>query len=111
MNDRKLLENAAKAAGYDICAEYFSGLVIRDGYKNERKWNPLTDDGDALRLAVRIKISVMSFEKSVFAQSCPDSLLSFSDVDAMEMIDGSNDDEATRRTIVRTAAAIGETMP
>lgn len=108
-SDFELLLLAAKAAGYFVCGD-FSGLVIRDGYKNERKWNPLTDDGDALRLAVRIKISIMSFEKSVFVQSCPDSLLSFSDVDAMEMIDGSNDDEATRRTIVRVAAAIGETM-
>jgi hypothetical protein len=43
MTDRELLELAAKAAG--------NGFVI--GY-----WNPLTDDGDALRLAKRRKMTI-----------------------------------------------------
>ena len=45
MTDRELLEAAAKAAGY---VHYHPG----DGFY--QTWNPLTDDGDALRLAVKL---------------------------------------------------------
>ena len=51
MSDKELLELAAKAAGYDktrTCIdEYF--WVLTDG-DDWHPWNPLTDDGDALRL-------------------------------------------------------------
>ena len=40
-SDRELLELAAKAAGIDWWR-------VSEGFDN---WNPLTDDGDALRLA------------------------------------------------------------
>ena len=59
MSDRELLEAAAKAIGLD--ADYFPG---GHGYEegmwfdseNDCRtfWNPLTDDGDALRLAVKM---------------------------------------------------------
>ena len=45
MNDREMLELAAKAAGRG------NRWWIGDA---RLKWNPLTDDGDALRLAVRL---------------------------------------------------------
>ncbi|HEP7878048.1 TPA: hypothetical protein VDT20_005755 [Pseudomonas aeruginosa] len=64
MNDRELLELAARAAG--IKARWFKvnqwrrldGCRLHIGQKNvfgthhRKPWNPLTDDGDALRLAV-----------------------------------------------------------
>lgn len=48
MNDRTLLELAARAAGIDpVLAEPINFSTGVEYY-----WNPLTDDGDALRLAV-----------------------------------------------------------
>lgn len=59
MNDRELLELAAKAAGYavvfngDYCPKW------KPSAKTGRIfWNPLTDDGDALRLAVKLSINM-----------------------------------------------------
>ena len=62
MNDRELLEAAAKAAGLKLNTwpgEHFvradhSGLAVA---WNPR-WNPLTDDGDALRLAAELNIDI-----------------------------------------------------
>ena len=66
--DRELLELAAKAAGiegkYGYAPDdyYYNGNVegvcteLPDG--RSYVWNPLTDDGDALRLAVRLRIEL-----------------------------------------------------
>lgn len=65
MNDRELLELAARAAG--IKARWFrvnqwrqvGGHKMQTGQEDvfgthhSKPWNPLTDDGDALRLAVK----------------------------------------------------------
>ena len=51
MDDRTMLELAAKAAGL----EPKSDGVIYAGF-GAREWNPITDDGDALRLAVKLKL-------------------------------------------------------
>ena len=53
-SDRELLELAAKAAGYDYAKH--GGYIVVDGIPGN--WNPLTDDGDALRLAVKLGISI-----------------------------------------------------
>lgn len=65
MDDRTLLELAAKAAGLKIDKSWdgsvsdrgsgfdIAGNVVLD-WHNGTTWNPLTDDGDALRLAVAI---------------------------------------------------------
>ena len=88
--DRELLELAAKAAG--------GGFVI--GY-----WNPLTDDGDALRLAVKLRLEV-DIGHSGIATRTPNGI-------KMLMSAGEEPDAnaATRRAIVRTAAEIGKAMP
>ena len=58
MNNRETLELAAKAAG--LTGEYrFDGygegcFVALDG----SRFNPLTDDGDALRLAVKLSLTI-----------------------------------------------------
>jgi hypothetical protein len=93
MTDRELLEAAAKAAG--------GNFVI--GY-----WNPLTDDGDALRLAVRLRLDI-DFEKSymvsVWSRHLDDWVIERCDDDM-----GTDIAEKTRRAIVRAAAAIGRSM-
>ena len=50
--DRELLELAAKAAGYDYAKH--GGYIVVDGVPGN--WNPLADDGDALRLALALNI-------------------------------------------------------
>lgn len=58
MNDRELLELAALAAGHDDLAwsDKCSGMmrVMASGGFWPGVWNPLTDDGDAMRLAVEL---------------------------------------------------------
>lgn len=60
MTDKELIEMAAKAAGRDVIwkrgmhrSEPHEGLFDR-GTGCVTSWNPLTDDGDALRLAVEL---------------------------------------------------------
>ena len=48
MDDKTMLELAAKAAGID---HWY-------GKEGTVDWNPLTDDGDALRLAVKLEITI-----------------------------------------------------
>lgn len=60
MEDRELLELAAKAAGgieYDQFKKIFRHLLPM-GFLGE-EWNPLDDDGDAFRLAVSLSMQVV----------------------------------------------------
>ena len=59
MTDREMLELAAKAAGIEhLSGEYYvSGPELWD-IERKRWWRPLTNDGDALRLAVQLGFSV-----------------------------------------------------
>ena len=67
MTDKELLEAAAKAAGFPY--RWAPGLPfpqvkeLDDGRLEWNFWHPLTDDGDALRLAVHLRIDVC-FEKT-----------------------------------------------
>jgi hypothetical protein len=66
-------------------------------------WNPLADDGDALRLAVELGFNVYHAASSVFVE----------DLDSnVEIQHGHENDKfaATRRAIVRAAAEIGWEM-
>ena len=107
MTDRELLELAAKAAGFDV--SHFDrdkrAMVVFaiDGDENpdQEYWNPLTDDGDALRLAVKFGLTLVVESDIVFCRN------QRSDKAFREQ---SNDPyAATRRAIVRAAAEIGET--
>ncbi|MNN73352.1 hypothetical protein D3C81_1894620 [compost metagenome] len=81
------------------------GCWRNDGSKVWPKWNPLTDDGDALRLAVKLGIETEFFSGTVYAG--PRRTAKYS-VDASETLDIL---AATRRAIVRAAAEIGRAMP
>ena len=59
MTDKELLELAAKAAGYTLEDRY----TKQDEYwpwceEVDSIWNPLTDDGDALRLADELRTGI-----------------------------------------------------
>lgn len=112
MADRGLIDLAAKAAGIELLWPHDpSTFAPVDGVSPRRTdtwdtWNPLTDDGDALRLAVKLRLGHYIAEVGGVEQV---EVIGPSDVSFTEDI-GADGDEmaATRRTIVRAAAAIGE---
>jgi hypothetical protein len=75
-------------------------------------WLPLTDDGDALRLAVKLKIDLMTDGR--LADGTPVNSAIFpsgGDYDALSEPTGTDTYAAARRAIVRAAAEIGKAMP
>lgn len=105
-SDRELLEMAAKAAGYELrwSAEGVAYADIRaPGYW--AVWNPLADDGDALRLAAKLRIDVVFAHDEVCAN-----LVTSTDCEYFEELYGDDRLSATRRAITRAAAAIGSAM-
>lgn len=110
MTDRELLELAAKAAGFLNWTPYNTGLFVETGHSRGSTgyhWNPLTDDGDALRLAVKLGLAIRALEKCVYVESDPETLLGQASVSELEMYKG-DPYAATRRAIVRAAAEIGK---
>ena len=96
MTDQELLTMAAKAAGYEA-------LANGQAYSPEAgsfDWNPLTDDGYALRLAVQLfrDIHFWYFENSVSVGN------------ELRVACGDDPCAAARRAIVRAAAEIGRNM-
>jgi hypothetical protein len=82
MTKQKLLELAAKAAGLEEAK-------LRIEFN---QWNPLEDDGDALRLAVKLGIDIAKAQVDYWDKHSNDPYA------------------ATRRAITRAAAEIGKGM-
>ena len=96
MTDRKMLELAAKAAGMDLAP---TGYVWDETIATMVEWNPIADDGDALRLAVKLHLAVnwtTCFVQVGYAQE--------------EYAEGEDASPAVRRAIVRAAAEIGKKL-
>lgn len=117
MTDRELLELAAKAVGIDVGPEDFTdeigrkfsdvlGLWVRSGNSEYGRWfGPLTCSGDALWLAVKLKMHVAALAHSAMAGQ--DDM--FMQVGYAEMANAFDPPAAaTRRAIVLVAAAVGE---
>ena len=102
MSDRELLELAAKAAGVEYECTAHTGYPEDDQHqiRNEAgtlvDWNPLENDGDALRLAVRLNMGI-----SIHHDYCA----AVAQQGALQGESGMAADAATRRVIVRAAAA------
>lgn len=120
MNDRELLELAAKAAGYTLkWGEVFiiggdevdctDMSYVLSGQPDEADWHwsPLTDDGDALRLAVKMGFVVNCWLAA--GKTWAGHSFVLSECDATEK-HGTDPYAATRRAIVRAAAEIGKGM-
>lgn len=117
MNDRELLELAAKAVGYRTDHKWNAerlelepAVVAIVAYDGERlvstAWNPLTNDGDALRLAVKLRLEL--------APECyAPGFIEVYFGDQNQIGEATLDDpmRAARRVIVRAAAEIGRAMP
>ena len=117
--DRELLELAAKAAGHKIKDwwEKYPGewwmelLVARVPGDPPTVWNPLRDDGDALRLGAALRLHILHNDPD-------DSVLWVSAVlnkrglhGVVEFQDEGQRADATRRAIVLAAAEIGRAIP
>ena len=111
MTDRDLLELAAKAAGLSL--SHCDDSVWDDERADYVGWNPLTDDGDALRLAVKLRMCVLvkTFPHAVVLEVYNGETQSSRETLADVRFDAGNPFAATRRAIVRAAAEIGRAMP
>jgi len=112
MKDRELLEMAAKAAGSGVVATPSGAWYewYNEG-ANGRPWNPLTDDGDALRLACDLGLRVYPIARTNTGAACS-AVGSVTCERLSEVVDLALDTRtATRRAIVRAAAEIGRAMP
>lgn len=120
MTDKELIELAAKAAGFNLRwfkvkqwknmngrigpYRYFTGTVDVYGSHHTKPWNPLTDDGDALRLAVKLDMHI-----ALFCVAMDSRVLADGDDWVVEGWECGKY-EATRRAITRAAAQIGREM-
>jgi len=117
--DRELLELAAKAAGIRFEGDidmliaqpgrYAGGFSIYNAQGGSEPWNPLTNNGDALRLAITLgmdinfypntgEVAAVQHRKAEIYHRC------FERVREDKFA-------ATRRAIVRAAAEIGKAKP
>lgn len=114
MTDRELLELAAKAAGVGRI-EYAGGDFYRQIiFGKYQTWNPIDDDGDALRLAVSLGLNVDVHRQDPFQSAFVEVrgyALRRMLADGPAADNGESLAAATRRAIVRAAAEIGKAMP
>jgi hypothetical protein len=103
LRDMRLVEKAAKAAGYGVgrWSDDGRGLLL---VGVQEPWNPLEDDGDALRLAVKLGISLQFSGKrySVSRRQVWDICCLWEGDDKCALI---------RRQIVEEAAASADSKP
>ena len=102
--DKTLLEMAAIAAGltdYRYVTPDVEHRLLTD--RGIAVWNPLADDGDALRLAVKLRLDI---DHHQFSVNVWDGYIGTGRIPS-----GDDPYAATRRAIVRSAAEIGKAMP
>ncbi len=102
MSDRELLEAAARAAGLPVeWDDRTEQTVLVDANEWAGWWNPLIDDGEALRLAVKLRISVYHAPSGAMMAISPDGSGRYDE-------DNGDPLAATRRAITRAAAELGK---
>lgn len=99
MDDKTMLEMAAKT-----CGAYWFGHY-GCWYMGDNPWRPLTNDGDALRLAVKLRLDIEFLRGGDFVKVST----YYGDVSA-EVEHTGEPAADTRRAIVRAAAEIGKGM-
>ncbi len=118
MTDKELLLLAVKAAGIEHFIsdngyrwEVRTGTPADGYYKQEddsRNWNPLINDGDALRLAVKLNFGIVHGWGNFPEETALATVwISHDGKCVAEEVKGYDEYAATRRAIVRAAAQIG----
>jgi hypothetical protein len=117
VSDRELLELAAKAGGIDYkpdnkdwkhddhCAFWSYDDLCTCG----ARWNPRDDDGDALRLAVKLRLEPRFIDNS-HSNGIEPSRVTLHNISGIVETVGDDSYAATRRAITRAAAEIGRNM-
>ncbi len=112
MTDRELLELAAKAAGISASWQHLPDAdydAEHDGMwlngertpDNNTHWNPLRCDGDAIRLAAKLRINIL-FSGGFYHVGTSHHIMDICRLGGMDEI---------RHEIVVVAAEIGKAMP
>lgn len=109
MTERELLELAAKATGitleWDGNPEEWIPMYYEG--KTYHSWNPLDDDGDAMRLAVKLQLMIAWDRWNDSGYVC----IRHRDLDEEIGIQiDQSPEKTTRRAIVMAAAEIGRAM-
>lgn len=115
MTEREMLELAAKAAGIEIvpCTCHYEQWPFKyaEGQGKRGHWNPLHDDGDALRLATKLQMEIdhnHPADHTFWVAARPRGRRH----DEVEEFEGeSQRGISIRRAIVRAAAEIGRALP
>lgn len=108
MTDREMLELAAKAAGGIEFVRGCGWISTSPAGSRGAWWNPLADDGDALRLAVKLKLDVLQHGDG---EGCYAGTHTLEQGAAVYFGNHDGDEfSANRRAIVRAAAEIGKAM-
>lgn len=123
MNDKELLAYAAKAAGIKIYESTDGTIQNRPVWvfsagggmgtmSYEERWNPLTDDSQALRLWVKLKLDISFGDVSFFDDDFGFPVTYWREAQDVKLFVRHESDPyaATRRAIVRAAAEIGRSM-
>jgi len=106
MDDSELIALAAKGARINVKKDPYgvwrncTGLPPAFNIFGAKPWNPLEDDGDALRLAVKLEMKINISLGNVQVRFKEDAPLVF-------VRTGIDKNEATRKAITRAAAEIG----
>lgn len=119
MNDKTLLTLAAKAAGLTTSHKWNaqrlemtppvpSLVVHRDGELVSTGWNPLADDGDALRLAVELRFD-LNFQRTGRERIVQVYSSRIGKWVSETYRDNDDSCAVTRKVIVLAAASIGKT--
>lgn len=112
MNDRELLEKAAKAHGaIEFYPEWlYTGNAGFFCKYTDDAWNPLDDDGDALRLLTRLPFRELYVSEigATVSWRREDGNGHGYKCDEYAQENGNDLGAATRRAIVRAAASMGE---
>ncbi|WP_278405858.1 hypothetical protein [Pseudomonas rhodesiae] len=107
MTEHELLKLSAKAMGFDL--EYRSGsdaFYYDDPESGREQWEPLSDDVQAMRLAVELQLSILWFtnlqyvmvERRGYGEN-------------IGWIDDADRAGALRQALTVVAAQIGSTLP
>jgi hypothetical protein len=107
MSDRELLKDAAKAAGIELVFDPdglprdCTGMAPAMNILSAKVWNPIDDDGDALRLAVKLGLKIEHYSYTSQGRD------HVSANNARHVNYEKDPYAATRRAIVKAAAEIG----
>jgi hypothetical protein len=107
MTDRELLELAAKAIGLELMQFELEDGCFEGAFRTTSGyWNPLTDYGDALRLAAKLRIA----KTYPFGENCVRCWYGDEGTEPIYLDLGDDPCSATCRAIVRAAAEIGASL-